>query len=156
MEHKDLWGMEGQVPEGEHLVPLGEARVARPGSQVSIVTWSKAVHAALEAAELLAARGVDAEVIDLRTLWPWDEQAVYASVEKTGRLLVTHEAVAVSGFGAEIAASVAEHCFHALKAPVRRLAAPRVPVAYAPPLEDRLRVTGEGIAAAALELVSGP
>ena len=119
----------------------------------SSVTWSKTVHAALEAASTLETHSIDVEVIDLRTLWPWDQESVFASVEKTGRLLVTHEAVGVSGFGAEIVASVCEHRFGALRAPVRRLTAPRVPIAYAPPLEDCVRVTSEAIVNAARELV---
>jgi pyruvate dehydrogenase E1 component beta subunit len=95
------------------------------------------------------------EVIDLRTLWPWDRDAVFASVAKTGRLLVAHEAVQAGGFGAEIAATVAEALDADLKAPVRRLGAPRIPVAYAPPLEDKARVTADQIAAACRELVAG-
>ena len=153
MEHKDLWPLQGEVPDGEHLVPFGSARVVRAGTDISIVSWSKTAHTASQAAAALAAHGIDAEVIDLRTLWPWDQEAVYASVEKTGRLIVAQEAVSVSGFGAEIAASVAEKRFAALKAPVRRLGAPRVPIAYAPPLEDRVRVTADAIATAAREMV---
>ena len=112
------------------------------------------MHAATAAAESLAGEGVEAEVIDLRTLWPWDRAAVFASVERTGRLLVAHEAVQVGGFGAEVAATVAEHRFGALKAPVRRLGAPRVPIAYAPPLEDLLRVTPARIAEAARAIMT--
>jgi len=84
-------------------------------------------------------------VIDLRTLWPWDREAVFVSVAKTGRLLVTHEAVQAGGFGGEIAATVAENCDDMLRAPVKRLGAPRIPIAYAPPLEDQARVTAEMI-----------
>ncbi|MEC7257231.1 MAG: transketolase C-terminal domain-containing protein, partial [Pseudomonadota bacterium] len=91
---------------------------------------------------------IEAEVIDLRTLWPWDRETVFASVERTGRLLVVHEAVAVSGFGAEIAASVAEALHFRLKAPVARLGAPRIPIAYAPTMEDEARVTPDKIVAA--------
>lgn len=149
MEHKGLWPLEGEVPEGEHLTPLGVADIAREGRDVTIVTWSAMRHVSLKAAAALAQEGIEAEVIDLRTLWPWDRDAVFASVEKTGRLLVAQEAVSVSGFGAEIAASVAEALHHRLKAPVRRLGAPRIPVAYAPPLEDMARVTPDGIVASA-------
>lgn len=152
MEHKDLWALEGEVPEGEHLVAFGSARVARAGSHVSIVTWSKTVHTALEAATELAEHGIDAEVIDLRTLWPWDEAAVLDSVSRTGRLLVAHEAVGVSGFGAEIVASVCEQLHAALRAPPRRVTAPRVPIAYSPPLEDCVRVTAARIVEAARQL----
>lgn len=141
-EHKDLWPLEGEVPAG-HTVPIGRARIARAGRDVTIVTWSKTVHVALKAAEEAARHGVEAEVVDLRTLWPWDRETVFASVARTGRLLVAHEAVQVAGFGGEIAATVAEHCDDSLKAPVRRLGAPRIPIAYAPPLEDQARVTAE-------------
>ncbi|MFP4273472.1 MAG: alpha-ketoacid dehydrogenase subunit beta [Paracoccaceae bacterium] len=140
MEHKNLWGLEDEVPEGEHLVPLGKADIAREGRDATLVTWSAMRHVCLRAAEALAGHGIEAEVIDLRTLWPWDRDAVLASVEKTGRLIVVQEAVSVAGFGAEIAATVAEALHHRLKAPVRRLGAPRIPVAYAPPLEERARV----------------
>lgn len=154
MEHKNLWGLEAEVPEGEHLVPLGKADVARQGDALTIVTWSAMRHTVLRAAETLAGQGIETEVIDLRTLWPWDRDAVMASVKRTGRLLVAQEAVSVGGFGAEIAASVAEVLHHALKAPVRRLGAPRIPIAYAPPLEDKVRVTEAMIAEAALAMLA--
>jgi acetoin:2,6-dichlorophenolindophenol oxidoreductase subunit beta len=141
MEHKNLWPLEGEVPEGEHLVDLGRAETVRDGRDLTLVTWSATRHTCLQAAEALAATGIEVEVIDLRSLWPWDRDAVFASVERTGRLMVVHEAVAVAGFGAEVAASVAEALHHRLKAPVRRLGAPRIPIAYAPPLEDRVRVS---------------
>ncbi|WP_372421679.1 alpha-ketoacid dehydrogenase subunit beta [Salinarimonas chemoclinalis] len=148
LEHKDLWAAEADVPDAEHLVPLGVADVARVGRDVTVVTWSAMRRTCLAAAQALAGEGIEAEVIDLRTLWPWDRDAVLASVERTGRLLVVHEAVTVAGFGAEIAAFVAEHMHHRLLAPVRRLGAPRIPIAYAPPLENAARVTPDAIAAA--------
>ncbi|TDR93427.1 alpha-ketoacid dehydrogenase subunit beta [Enterovirga rhinocerotis] len=153
MEHKGLWPVEGEVPEGDHLVPFGKANVLREGRDVTIVSWSAQVHLCMKAAEQLAKDGIEAEVIDLRTLWPWDKDRVLASVEKTGRLIVAQEAVSVSGFGAEIAATVSETLHGALKAPVKRLGAPRIPVSYAPPLEDKARVTADQIAAAATALV---
>ena len=155
MEHKNLWGMEGEVPEGEHLVPFGEARMAREGKDLTIVSWSAQVIGCLKAAEALAAKGIEVEVIDLRTLWPWDKPRVLASVERTGRLLVVQESVSVAGFGAEVAATVAERLHKALKAPVNRLGAPRAPIAYAPPLEDAARVSETMIVAAAEGLVRG-
>jgi len=139
MEHKELWGLQGDVRE--EVLPLGKARVVREGRDVTLVTWSRTVHAALEAAEK-SPRSV--EVIDLRTLWPWDRETVFASVRKTGKLLVVHEAVQAAGFGAEIAATVAEE----LGVPVKRLGAPRIPVGYSKPLEDEARVTPERILAA--------
>ncbi len=145
MEHKNLWAMEGEVPDGEHLVPFGQARVVREGRGVTIVSWSAQVHVCTEAAAEL-----DAELIDLRTLWPWDKAAVFASRAKTGRLLVVHEAVAVAGFGAEVAATVAEK----MRVPVRRLGAPRAPVGYAPTVEDAVRVTAHMIVAAGREMLA--
>jgi pyruvate dehydrogenase E1 component beta subunit len=153
LEHKNLWPLEGDVPEGEHLVEIGKARIARSGKHLTIVSWSATVHISLAAAEALARDGIEAEVIDLRSLWPWDKAAVLDSVGKTGRLLVAHEAVQVGGFGAEIAATVAERAYAKLKAPVRRLGAPRAPIGYAPNLEDQLRVTSEKIVQAAREMV---
>jgi acetoin:2,6-dichlorophenolindophenol oxidoreductase subunit beta len=118
---------------------LGKAKVVREGDDLTLVTWSKTVHAALEAK---SSRSV--EIIDLRTLWPWDRETVFSSVRKTGRLLVVHEAVQAAGFGAEIAATVAEE----LGVPVKRLGAPRIPVGYSKPLEDQARITPQRIAAA--------
>jgi pyruvate/2-oxoglutarate/acetoin dehydrogenase E1 component len=143
MEHKDLWPIEGDVESGEPLL-LGKARTAREGKDLTIVSWSGMVHKALDAAESLAKDGVSAEVIDLRTLYPWDRERVLASVGRTGKLLVVHEAVSVGGFGAEIAATVAEE----LGAKVRRLGAPRIPVAYSPPLEEEYRISSVHIQAA--------
>jgi pyruvate/2-oxoglutarate/acetoin dehydrogenase E1 component len=149
MEHKNLWPLEGEVPDGDHLVPFGQARLVREGHDLTIVSWSAQVHVAAAAAATLAEAGIEAEVIDLRTLWPWDKDAVLASVAKTGRLLVVQEAVSVSGFGAEIAATVAERLHKALKGPVKRLGAPRAPISYALPLEQAVMVTKEMIADAA-------
>lgn len=154
LEHKNLWGLTGPVPDGEHLTPLGEAEVVRTGDAVALVTWSAMRHTCVAAAEALAQEGIAVELIDLRTLWPWDRDNVFASVEKTGRLLVVHEAVAVSGFGAEIAASVAENLHDRLKAPVRRLGAPRIPVAYAPNLEQMARVSEQSVIEAVRALVA--
>jgi pyruvate/2-oxoglutarate/acetoin dehydrogenase E1 component len=149
MEHKNLWALAGTVNDDDDFtIPLGKARTARQGSDVTIVSWSATVHLAMEAAEKLSSENISVEVIDLRTLWPWDKEAVFASVEKTGHLLVAHEAVGVSGFGAEISASVAENMFSTLKGPVKRLGAPRAPVSYSPPLEDQVRVTADHITAA--------
>jgi pyruvate dehydrogenase E1 component beta subunit len=144
LEHKELWGLLGEVDRGLE-VPLGRARIARAGRDLTLVTWSRALHESLKAAEALAREGVDVEVIDLRTLWPWDRETVLASAARTGRLLVVHEAVQVAGFGAEVAATVAEE----LGCPVKRLGAPRIPVGYAPTLEAEARVDATKISAAA-------
>lgn len=154
MEHKGLWSLEGEVPDGDTVGEFGKARMVREGGDVTIVSWSAAVHTAADAARLLADAGIEAEVIDLRTLWPWDQGAVLASVERTGRLLVVQEAVSVAGFGAEVAAFVAERLHRALKAPVKRLGAPRIPISYAPVLEDEVRVRAEAVVAAARSLVA--
>jgi pyruvate/2-oxoglutarate/acetoin dehydrogenase E1 component len=137
MEHKELWGLQADVAfqKGE----LGKARVVREGKDITLVTWSRTLHAALE-----AKTSKSVEIIDLRTLWPWDRETVLRSVKKTRRLLVVHEAVQAAGFGAEIAATVAEE----LGVPVKRLGAPRIPVGYSRPLEDEARVTAARIAAA--------
>jgi pyruvate dehydrogenase E1 component beta subunit len=144
LEHKELWGLEGEV-DAALPVPLGKARIAREGRDLTLVTWSRTLHESLAAAQVLAGEGIEAEVIDLRTLWPWDRDAVFASCAKTRRLLIAHEAVQVAGFGAEIAASAAEE----LGCPVKRLGAPRIPVGYAPTLESETRVGAGRIAAAA-------
>jgi len=147
LEHKELWGLEGDV-EPAKSATLGEAEIVRPGSDITVVTWSKTRHAALEAATLADKAGVSIEVIDLRTIWPWDRDAVLASAARTGRVLIAHEAVQVAGFGAEIAATLAEES----DARVRRLGAPRIPVGYSQPLEDESRITPQAIAAACIEL----
>ncbi len=155
MEHKGLWGATGEVPDdADFQVPLGRARIARAGGDITVVTWSAMVHEALAAADLAADAGLDMEVIDLRTLWPWDRETVFGSVARTGRLIVAQEAVQVGGFGAEIAASVAEALAGDLKAPVRRLGAPRAPISYSKPLEDRLRVGAARIAETAAEVMA--
>lgn len=149
MEHKELWGLPGEVTPG-HTVELGKARIARPGTDLTLVSWSRQLHVCEQAAEALAAQGVQAEVIDLRTIWPWDREAVFASASKTGRVLIVHEAVQVAGFGAEIAATLAEHT----DARVARLGAPRIPVGYAQVLEDEARIDVAKIVAAAQRLLA--
>ncbi len=150
LEHKDIWGLEGEV-NFDNSVEFGKAALRRAGSDVTLVSWSKTANIALQAAGLLAEEGIDAELLDLRSLWPWDKRAVLDSVRKTGRLVVAHESVAVGGFGAEVIATIAERAGNALKGPVRRLGAPRSLIAYAPNLEDQLRVTAGMIATAAKE-----
>ena len=143
LEHKELWGLQGEVATRE--IPLGKAKVVREGSDVTLVTWSRTLHTALA-----LPADFSVEILDLRTLWPWDRDTVLASAAKTRRLLVVHEAVQAAGFGAEIAATVAE----ALGIRVKRLGAPRIPVGYAKPLEDEARVSGQAIMAALQQLLS--
>jgi len=148
MEHKELWGVEGEVEPGRH-VPLGRARRVHDGGDITIVSWSKTVTTCVAAAADLAAASIGTDVIDLRTLWPWDREMVLASTARTGHLLVVHEAVQVGGFGAEIAAAAAE----ATGCRIRRLGAPRIPSGYSKPLEDQSRVAVPGIVAAAMTLL---
>ncbi len=151
MEHKELWSTEGEVPEGRRI-ELGTADVRRAGADATLVTWSSTVHVALAAAAAAARRGIAVEVIDLRTIWPWDREAVLASAAKTGRLLVAHEAVRAGGFGAEVAATVAE----ALGIPVQRIGAPRIPAGYSKPLEDESRIGAERLVAGLVALCDRP
>ncbi|MEM2882865.1 MAG: alpha-ketoacid dehydrogenase subunit beta, partial [Candidatus Bathyarchaeia archaeon] len=127
-EHKMLYRIKGPVPEGEYIVPLGRADMKREGSDATIVATSLMVHRALEAAEELAKEGISAEVIDPRTLSPLDKEAILESVRKTGRLIIAEEACKTGGFGAELAAMVAEEAIDALDAPIRRVAAFDVPI----------------------------
>jgi pyruvate dehydrogenase E1 component beta subunit len=138
MEHKELWGLEGEVVEGESAL-LGKAKILQSGSDVTLVTWSRTVQTALEAVK--RAKNISVELIDLRTIWPWDRDTVLASAAKTKRLVVAHEAVRVAGFGAEIAATVAEE----LGVPVRRLGGARIPVGYSKKLEDEARIDSASI-----------
>ncbi len=142
----------GEVAAGEHVAPLGKAAVLREGGDVTLVSYGKTVHHCLQAAETLAAQGIAAEVIDLRSLKPLDEATILASVAKTGRLVVVHEANRLCGIGAEIAALVAEQAFARLKAPVVRLGGPDAPVAASYPLEQAFVPQAEAIAAAAERL----
>ncbi|WP_332825070.1 alpha-ketoacid dehydrogenase subunit beta [Ramlibacter sp.] len=149
MEHKTLWGVSGEVDPAS-TAKLGEARVVRPGRDVTIVSWSKQVQACEQACDELASHGIAAELVDLRSIWPWDRATVLGSCARTRHLLVVHEAVQAAGFGAEIAATVAE----TVGCKVRRLGAPRIPVGYAPVLEAQSRVAAPDIAAAARGLLA--
>jgi acetoin:2,6-dichlorophenolindophenol oxidoreductase subunit beta len=135
VEDKTLYTLKGEVPEGEYVVPLGKADIKRSGQDVTIVSWSKMVHQSLAAAEMLEKEGVDAEVVDLRTLVPLDIDTVVASVSKTHKLVIVHEAARTGGFGGEVAARVADEGFDLLDAPIRRVTAPDSPVPFSPTLE---------------------
>ncbi len=136
-EHKYLYRrIKGVMPAGDHVVPIGKARVAREGTDVSIITYAAPVYKALEAAELLAAEGISVEVIDLRTLAPLDDEAIVATVKKTHKVLVLHEDTRTGGIAGEITARINESCFEWLDAPVLRVTAADVPLPYAPSLED--------------------
>jgi len=144
-EHKTLFDIKAEVPDGEYTIPIGKARIAREGRDVSIIVYGIMVSRALEAAGTLAAEGIDAEVVDLRTISPWDRETVLASVRKTGHAVVAHEAVKQGGFGAELSATIAEEAFQDLKAPVVRIGAPFVPIPMAPNLEDLCRTLAKDI-----------
>jgi len=136
IEHKLLYDTKGEVPEEEYTVPLGRAAVRREGRDITVVATSRDVRFALEAADALRGDGIDVEVIDPRTLVPLDEETILASVRKTNRLLIVHEAPQRMGFGAEIAALVQEKAFDYLDAPIGRLGAKNTPVPFAPALEN--------------------
>jgi 2-oxoisovalerate dehydrogenase E1 component len=139
-EHKKLYrSVRGAVPDAPYRLPFGEARVVREGTDATIVTYGVGVHwAQEEAAHQSAENGVELEIVDLRTLVPWDRETVRASLQKTNRVLVLHEATRTAGFGAELAADLAENAFTLLDAPPRRVAAEDLPVPFAKPLEDQV------------------
>jgi acetoin:2,6-dichlorophenolindophenol oxidoreductase subunit beta len=138
----------GEVPDGEHLVPFGQAATVREGSDVTLISYAKTVHTCVAAANALQEQGISAEVLDLRTLKPLDEASILASVSKTGRAVVVHEAGGPCGVGAEVAAIVAEKAFGALKAPVVRITGPDAPAAASYPLEAAFVPNAERIVAA--------
>ena len=149
LEHKTLLNKKGDVPEGEHLVPLGVADVKRSGTDVTIACYGVMVSRSLEAAETLASwYGTEAEVLDLRTLAPLDREAIVASVRKTGHLVVAHESVRHAGFGGEVVATVAELAYDALQGPVIRVAVPEVPIPFSPPLENTIIPRADDVVAA--------
>lgn len=137
LEHKFLYRrLKEDVPEGDYTTPIGEARIARAGEDVSIITYGAMVHASLEAAEIMAREGTSVEILDLRTLLPMDRPKILETVKKTGRALIVHEATKTGGPGGEIAALIGEHAFEHLDAPIVRVAPPDTPVPYSPPLEE--------------------
>lgn len=139
-ENKILYREKGPVPEGEYIVPIGKANVAKEGKDVTIISYSIAMKHAFGAAEALAKEGIDAEVIDLRTISPFDKETILESVKKTHRLVIIHEAVKQGGVGAEIAAFIAEEAIDYLDASILRYGAPFVPVPFSPPLEDAYKM----------------
>jgi 2-oxoisovalerate dehydrogenase E1 component beta subunit len=136
-EHKALYRrIKEDLPEGDYTVPIGKAKVFRPGEDLTIVTYGAMVYVAESAAKQLAKEGISAEIIDMRTLLPIDEETILASVQKTSKVILLHEDVLTGGVGGEIAARIAERAFEHLDGPIVRLAAPDTPIPYSPPLED--------------------
>ena len=135
IEHKLLYNTKGEIPDGDYVVPLGKADIKRKGTDVTIITWSRCVEFSLQAASDLAQQGIDTEVIDLMSLKPLDEETILDSVEKTGRVVIVHEACKNSGFGAEITAIINEKAFDSLDAPIERVAGLDVPMPFNPRLE---------------------
>jgi acetoin:2,6-dichlorophenolindophenol oxidoreductase subunit beta len=152
LEHKALANAEGPVPEGEHLVPLGEADVKREGSDATVVAWSNMVPKAFEAAKKLEDEGVSVEVVDPRGIRPLDKETILASVEKTGRVVLAHEASKPGGPGSEVAAIIAEEAVDLLEGPIKRVAAPDVPIPQSMHLERFYVPTADDIADAVREL----
>ena len=149
VDHSRLMDIEGDVPEGDYDIPLGKADVKRPGSDVTIVATSYQVHTALAAADALANDRISAEVIDLRTLVPFDRETLFASIAKTGRLVAVDECPLNCSIASEVAAIVAEEGFHHLKAPIRRVTRLNVPVPFSAPLEERVSPTATRVVEAA-------
>jgi 2-oxoisovalerate dehydrogenase E1 component beta subunit len=150
-EHKHLYRrIKAEVPEERYTIPLGKARTHQEGDDVTVVTWGAMVYTAEAAAKQLD--DVSVEIVDLRTVMPWDKAAVLESVRKTSKVLVLHEDTRTGGFGAEIAATIAEDAFEDLDAPVKRIAAPDTPVPFSPPLEKAFIPQIEDVAAGLREL----
>jgi 2-oxoisovalerate dehydrogenase E1 component beta subunit len=152
-EHKHLYRrIKADVPEERYTTPFGQARVHREGDDGVVVTWGAMVYTAAEAAEQLAAEDFEVEILDLRTIVPWDRERVLESVRRTSKVLVLHEDTRTGGFGAEIAATIAEEAFEDLDAPVLRLAAPDTPVPFSPALEKAFIPQVEDVAGALRKL----
>jgi pyruvate/2-oxoglutarate/acetoin dehydrogenase E1 component len=151
---KDLFWQNGEIAETIEPIPFGVARKAMEGNAATVVSWSAAMPVAQKGCEALAAEGIKVDLLDLRTIWPWDQDAVISSVKKTGRLLVVHEAVEVAGFGAEIVATVVDQLGPQNIKVAKRLAAPRIPIPFAPPLEGEVRVTPEKVVKAVKGLLA--
>ncbi len=154
-EHKALYTRKGPVPEGEVLTPLGKAKVVQEGGDLTLLSYSLTLHKCLEAARLLQAEGISAEVVDLKTLYPLDWDTILASAAKTGRVVVAHETWRFLGPGAEIAATLAERLWNRLKAPVLRVGAAHVPIPFSPPLEKRVIPQVEDILEAVVKVLHG-
>ena len=154
-EHKFLYRrIKDEVPEGDYTVPIGQARVAREGTDIAVITYGAMVWTALEAAEQLAKEGVSLEVVDLRSLLPYDEQAVLATVRKCNKVILLHEGTRTGGMAGELAALLAEKAFEDLDGPIVRITAPDTPVPFSPPLEEFFLPNAKKVAEAARKLAA--
>jgi 2-oxoisovalerate dehydrogenase E1 component beta subunit len=154
-EHKHLYRrIKGEVPDERYTTPFGRARTHRAGEDVTVITWGAMVYTAEEAAKQLEQEDVPVEVVDLRTLIPWDSESVLESVRRCSKVLVLHEDTRTGGFGAEVAATIAERAFEHLDAPLKRIAAPDTPVPFSPPLEKAFIPQVEDVVAGLRELVA--
>jgi 2-oxoisovalerate dehydrogenase E1 component beta subunit len=155
IEHKYLYRrIKENLPEEDYIVPIGKANIRRKGKDLTILTWGAMIYVCDDAAEELAKDGVSAEVIDLRSILPFDEEAILESVAKTNRVMIVHEAPLTGGAGAEFAARIAEKAFDYLDAPIKRVAAMDVPTPYSPPLEDYVLPNKAKVLKAARELLA--
>lgn len=152
-EHRDLYSVEGEVPEDGQAIPFGVADVKRPGGDVTIIATLVMVHRALEAAERLHEEGIEAAVVDPRTLVPLDKETIFRSVARTGRVVIADETHRSAGVAAGLASVIAEEAFDCLKAPLRIVATPDVPIPYSPPLEEAITPTADKIVAAARSIL---
>ena len=153
MEGETLYGTTGEVPDGEYTIPIGKGRIAREGSHVTLVAWSRMVQTCADAAKVLAERGIECEIVDPRTLRPLDTEIIIDSVRKTGRCVIVEVGWPVAGFGAEVAYQVQRHCLDALDAPVERVTSDDVPMPYAKNLEDEVQPQVKDVIAAALRVL---
>ena len=152
VENKALYAMKGELPDDAGPIPIGKARLVRAGSDVTVVTYGATTHRVERAAQTLAGEGIELEVLDLRSIQPWDESAVLESLKRTHRRLIVHEAVEAFGVGAEIAARMADIGFDELDAPIMRVASPFVPVPFAPSLEKQYQPQEDDVIAAVRKL----
>ncbi|MDM5222879.1 alpha-ketoacid dehydrogenase subunit beta [Peribacillus sp. NJ11] len=155
-EDKTLYNMVGEVPEGYYTIPIGKAEIKRKGSDLTVVAIGKQVHTAMEAAEKLAVKGIEIEIVDPRSLSPLDEESILSSVAKTNRLIVIDEANPRCSMATDIAALVADKGFDTLDAPIKRITAPHTPVPFSPPLEDIYLPTSEKVIQVVSELLGEP
>ena len=154
-EHKHLYRrIKAEVPDERYTTPIGKAGIHREGDELSVITWGAMVYTADEAAQQLDGDGVSVEIVDLRSIVPWDKDAVLESARKTSKVLVLHEDTRTGGFGAEIAATIAEEAFEHLDAPVKRIAAPDTPVPFSPPLEKAFIPQVEDVVSGLRELAA--